>query len=751
MSDYPSTVLALLPKAYWRLGETSGTNAADSGTNGIDGTYSGVTLNQASLLVGDANPSAGFNGTSSKVTIGTQSALNISGAITLSGLVQLSAFPGNTVLWNVLAKGYDNAVVSYYWDIRGESGVTNMHVGCYRVDTNTVYEAVVDISAWDLNTPYHVVGQYTGTAWKLFVNATEVASTTTANGAQSGTAPLIIGAFDFAGSVSRFFSGLIDEIAIWDSSLSAGNITSLAIAAGVIAPTSPTFTAAVNSNGAKLDLTFSTSVTGVAADDYLCVADGRKVTLSTVTGSGTSWSIALASSWIVSGEVVKLTSYGTGTIDGSSVPVAQGIVSVTNNSIVTEKQRKYVTQYYGMFLVWGMATFVDLQLETGGEDVDDFAPTTDAAGMRAAAVQWATVAKDNGFTYIVFVTQSVGGFCLWDSAATDQKISNSAWSAQTGIKDIVKLFVDAARDAGLGIGLYMLPGDYFYRDYRLAHGGTGTQGTFDGTYKGRNITQYNVVKYTELLSNYGKIDVLWHDLWNYSGYTNPDYATIRALVTSLQPECVFVENSNTSALTHSDIWEIDDDVDSEPSSSNVIPGEYCAPTLANQHWFWNTGDVLYKDPLAIAKQIKRIRKARFSYLLDCAPDTSGRITTENVTFLTSLTQMIGSVPPYAQPADVREDVDRGDGVLGTFEGTGGGGGGGGPVTLKTITGPENVGAENPTIVINENFQILQDAINAMDGSQGIILKMISGSENVTQNRTAVINSNFQLCQNAINS
>ncbi len=260
----------------------------------------------------------------------------------------------------------------------------------------------------------------------------------------------------------------------------------------------------------------------------------------------------------------------------------------------------------------------------------------------------------------------MGGFCLWDSASTDHKLANSSWAAANGINDIVRLYVDAMRAVGLGVGFYILPGDYFYRDYRVANGGTGTVGQFDGTYKGRNITQYCVVQYTELLSNYGKIDIIWSDLWNYSGYTNPDYATIRALVTSLQPNCVFVENSNTPALTYSDIWEIDDDVDSEPSSTNVIPGEYCLPSLANQHWVWNTGDTVYKDPVAIAQQKQRVNAARFSYLLNCAPDRSGSIPSEAVTFVQSLSAMIGSKPPYTLPSNVQVGVDRGDGVTGTF-------------------------------------------------------------------------------------
>ncbi|HEX5095302.1 MAG TPA: LamG-like jellyroll fold domain-containing protein, partial [Acidimicrobiia bacterium] len=61
--SYASAVLADAPRAYWRLGDTSGTTAADSSPNAYSGTYvGGVTLNAAGALTGIANPAATFDG-----------------------------------------------------------------------------------------------------------------------------------------------------------------------------------------------------------------------------------------------------------------------------------------------------------------------------------------------------------------------------------------------------------------------------------------------------------------------------------------------------------------------------------------------------------------------------------------------------------------------------------------------------------------------------------------------------------------
>ena len=67
--DYPTEVAANSPVAYWRLGETSGTVAADEiGSN--DGDYlGGYTLGQTGALVGDSDVAANFNGSTGRVEV----------------------------------------------------------------------------------------------------------------------------------------------------------------------------------------------------------------------------------------------------------------------------------------------------------------------------------------------------------------------------------------------------------------------------------------------------------------------------------------------------------------------------------------------------------------------------------------------------------------------------------------------------------------------------------------------------------
>ena len=78
---WASAVLADNPVSYWRLDESSGTNAADSkGSN--TGTYTnGPTLNQPGALAGDADTAVSFDGSDDYVTVPNSARLNITSAI----------------------------------------------------------------------------------------------------------------------------------------------------------------------------------------------------------------------------------------------------------------------------------------------------------------------------------------------------------------------------------------------------------------------------------------------------------------------------------------------------------------------------------------------------------------------------------------------------------------------------------------------------------------------------------------------
>lgn len=134
------------------------------------------------------------------------------------------------------------------------------------------------------------------------------------------------------------------------------------------------------------------------------------------------------------------------------------------------------------------------------------------------ATTWAKKAKDAGMKYAILTTKHHDGFCLFDSKYTDYSITNTPFK-----RDLVKEYVNAFRSEGLKVGFY-----YSVIDWHHPHF------TIDGIHplrddpnaealdKNRDMkiyAEYMRNQVTELLTNYGKIDVLWYDF----AYTTPDY------------------------------------------------------------------------------------------------------------------------------------------------------------------------------------------------------------------------------------
>lgn len=153
---------------------------------------------------------------------------------------------------------------------------------------------------------------------------------------------------------------------------------------------------------------------------------------------------------------------------------------------------------------------------------------------------WVESAKRAGMKYVVLTTKHHEGFCLWDSKVTDYKITNTPFG-----RDLVREFVDACRVAGLRPGFYYSLLDWHHPDY-----------TVDATHplrtddklklaelnKNRDMAKYRKYMFdqvTELLTDYGKVDLLFYDFTDpgINGKTAADWdaENLLALTRRLQP------------------------------------------------------------------------------------------------------------------------------------------------------------------------------------------------------------------------
>ena len=124
--------------------------------------------------------------------------------------------------------------------------------------------------------------------------------------------------------------------------------------------------------------------------------------------------------------------------------------------------------------------------------------------------EWARQAKAAGMNYAVLTTKHHEGFCMFDSKYTDYKCTNTPAG-----RDLVREYVDAFRAEGLHVGFYYSLIDWHHPDFPIdrLH-----PRRFDADAMEKNksrdmkkYAQYMRDQVTELLTNYGKIDILWFD------------------------------------------------------------------------------------------------------------------------------------------------------------------------------------------------------------------------------------------------
>ena len=156
---------------------------------------------------------------------------------------------------------------------------------------------------------------------------------------------------------------------------------------------------------------------------------------------------------------------------------------------------------------------------------------------------WAEEAKNAGMKYAVITTKHHEGFCLWDSALTSYKAPNTPAK-----RDLLHPWVDAFRAKDFKIGFYHSLLDWHHPDFPIdgMHPMRDDE-AYREREKGRDVSKYADYLYgqsRELLTQFGKVDILWYDFsypnndWGWSkGKGRDDWQSVRLLklVRELQP------------------------------------------------------------------------------------------------------------------------------------------------------------------------------------------------------------------------
>jgi alpha-L-fucosidase len=269
---------------------------------------------------------------------------------------------------------------------------------------------------------------------------------------------------------------------------------------------------------------------------------------------------------------------------------------------------------FGMFIHIGVYSVIErkewilleeaMPLSEYESFVPDYQPAPDAAKT------WARLARQSGMHYMVLTAKHHEGFCNFNSRLTPY---NSV--AMGPRRDLVQEYVAAARAEGMRVGIYYSLMDWHHPDgARCAHDEAAR----------RRFVDYTHGLIRELLTNYGKIDILWYDMPIPLDAQGWESQRMNEMVFALQPEIIV-------------------------NDRNKLPGDYGTPEQTigdasikrawescmtiNESWGYERADLNWKDSRTILRNLIDCSAGGGNYLLNIGPRSDGSVPAASVEVL----------------------------------------------------------------------------------------------------------------------
>ena len=255
---------------------------------------------------------------------------------------------------------------------------------------------------------------------------------------------------------------------------------------------------------------------------------------------------------------------------------------------------------------------------------------------------WVELAKQAGQRYMVITTKHHDGFCMFDSALTDYKITRAAYG-----KDVIAMLAKAAQEAGMPLGFYYSPPDMHHPGYR------DTSRLVKDTWHGdpsrpewATYLDYMEGQLRELLTQYGPVALIWFDgLDREEKYQGQRFIS---LIHELQPAALVNNRIGVDGDFVTPEQQIPDRIPtkgaaknlpgaatSQPSASATVPPpedfqlwETCM--TINNTWAYNKNDQHFKSVQVLIQDLVNVASKGGNFLLDVGPTPEGTIQPEFV-------------------------------------------------------------------------------------------------------------------------
>ena len=237
---------------------------------------------------------------------------------------------------------------------------------------------------------------------------------------------------------------------------------------------------------------------------------------------------------------------------------------------------------------------------------------------------WLDLAEASGMRYICFTTKHIDGFCMWDTAETAFKVTNTPYA-----RDVLRLLSDACQRRSFPLCLYYSIVDNHHPNYPnrgRAHELVPAEesDTPDAT----AYLQFVKAQIRELCTEYGEIHGVWWD----ANRTDIQDDSVNEMIHSLQPKAVI--NNRGFDRGDIDIYERDYD----PAVGEILaferPTEACQ-AVGQESWGYRADEDYYTAKYLI-QSVDRMMAKGANYLLNIGPKADGTVSETDAAILRSI-------------------------------------------------------------------------------------------------------------------
>jgi len=261
---------------------------------------------------------------------------------------------------------------------------------------------------------------------------------------------------------------------------------------------------------------------------------------------------------------------------------------------------------FGMFIHWGLYSQLGrhewvmnrerIPVEEYEKLADTWKPIPNAPRI------WAKLAKEAGMRYMVMTTKHHEGFCLFNTKQTNYNAVRHGPG-----RDLVAEYVEAARAEGLRIGFYYSLMDWHHPD--------GARCKKDEAAR-RRFVDFTHAIVEELMTNYGKIDIMWYDVnWPLTA-EEWEAEKMNAMVRRLQPDIII---NNRSGLPE----------DFGTPEQHITPEKggraWEACMTFNESWGYTPIDTRWKDAWQVVGMLRQVAAGGGNLLLNIGPTPEGYV------------------------------------------------------------------------------------------------------------------------------